>query len=94
MPTTRGGLATRAIEVLQAPVRIAEIDVHTSPSIGIAFYPHDGNTIEALIAHADAAMYCAKQRGRGMRAMLRRRHERRSRTTACSSRATCIRPSL
>jgi EAL domain-containing protein (putative c-di-GMP-specific phosphodiesterase class I) len=39
--------------------------VHTSPSIGIAFYPQDGNSIEALIAHADAAMYCAKQRGRG-----------------------------
>ena len=58
-------LADRAIEVLQAPVRIAGIDVHTSPSIGIAFYPDDGGTIEALTSHADAAMYCAKQRGRG-----------------------------
>jgi diguanylate cyclase (GGDEF)-like protein len=58
-------LATRAVEVLQAPVRIAQVDVHTSPSIGIAFYPQDGKSIEALIAHADAAMYCAKQRGRG-----------------------------
>ena len=51
--------------MLQAPVRIAGIDVHTSPSIGIAFYPADGTSIEALTAHADAAMYCAKQRGRG-----------------------------
>jgi diguanylate cyclase (GGDEF)-like protein len=58
-------LAAKAIEVLQAPVPIAGIDVHTSPSIGIAFYPTDGGTIEALTAHADAAMYCAKQRGRG-----------------------------
>jgi diguanylate cyclase len=58
-------LAAQAIEVLQAPVRIAGIDVHTSPSIGIAFYPADGRSIEALTAHADAAMYCAKQRGRG-----------------------------
>ncbi len=58
-------LAVQAIETLQAPVRIAGIDVHTSPSIGIAFYPADGRTIEALTAHADAAMYCAKQRGRG-----------------------------
>jgi len=58
-------LAAKAIEVLQAPVRIAGIDVHTSPSIGIAFYPADGRTIEALTAHADAAMYCAKQKGRG-----------------------------
>jgi len=59
------GLATRAIEALQAPVRIAGIDVHTSPSIGIAMYPGDGTSIEALLAHADAAMYAAKQRGRG-----------------------------
>jgi len=59
------GLAVRAVEVLQAPVRIAQVDVHTSPSIGIAFYPQDGSSIESLIAHADAAMYCAKQRGRG-----------------------------
>ncbi len=58
-------LAAQAIEALQSPVRIAGIDVHTSPSIGIAFYPADGRTIEALTAHADAAMYCAKQRGRG-----------------------------
>lgn len=58
-------LAARAVEVLQAPVRIAGIDVHTSPSIGIAIYPADGASIEALLAHADAAMYSAKQRGRG-----------------------------
>jgi diguanylate cyclase len=31
---------------------------------GIAFHPVDGSAPEALIAHADAAMYCAKQRGR------------------------------
>jgi diguanylate cyclase len=59
------GLAARAVEALQVPVRVAQVDVHTSTSIGIAFYPQDGNSIEALIAHADAAMYCAKQRGRG-----------------------------
>jgi diguanylate cyclase (GGDEF)-like protein len=64
-PEDAKSLASRAVEVLQTPMRIAGIDVHTSPSIGIAFYPADGNTIEALAAHADAAMYCAKQRGRG-----------------------------
>jgi diguanylate cyclase (GGDEF)-like protein len=54
----------RAITTLQAPVRISGIDVHISPSIGIAFYPADATTAETLIARADAAMYCAKQRGR------------------------------
>jgi diguanylate cyclase (GGDEF)-like protein len=57
-------VATRIIDVMQAPVRIAGVEIHTSPSIGVAFYPEDGATIELLLAHADAAMYCAKQRGR------------------------------
>ena len=59
------GLAARVITALQAPMRIAGIDVHTSPSVGIAFYPGDGASGDALLARADAAMYCAKQRGRG-----------------------------
>jgi diguanylate cyclase (GGDEF)-like protein len=59
-------LAARAIEVLQVPVRVAGIDVHASPSIGIAIYPADGASIEALLANADAAMHSAKQRGRGI----------------------------
>jgi diguanylate cyclase (GGDEF)-like protein len=57
-------LAQRVIEALKPTMRIAGVDIHTSPSIGIAFYPADGTTMEALIAHADAAMYSAKQRGR------------------------------
>jgi diguanylate cyclase len=64
-PSDAMQLAARAIEVLQAPVRVAGIDVHTSPSIGIAIYPADGASIEALLANADAAMHSAKQRGRG-----------------------------
>jgi diguanylate cyclase (GGDEF)-like protein len=58
-------LASRVMDVLQTPVRIAAIDIHTSPSIGIAMYPDDGTTGQALLAHADAAMYTAKQHGRG-----------------------------
>jgi diguanylate cyclase (GGDEF)-like protein len=58
-------LAARVMDVLQAPVRIAAIDIHTSPSIGIAMYPDDGASMQALLAHADAAMYSAKQNGRG-----------------------------
>ena len=58
------GFAARVMEVLQVPVRIADIDIHTSASIGIAMYPEDGITTQALLAHADAAMYSAKQRGR------------------------------
>ena len=59
------GLASRVMDILQTPVQIADIDVHTSPSIGIAMYPADGATIQSLLAHADAAMYAAKRFGRG-----------------------------
>jgi diguanylate cyclase len=57
-------VAQRIIDAMRAPVRVAGVEVHTSPSIGIAVYPRDATNIEVLLAHADAAMYCAKQRGR------------------------------
>ena len=57
-------VARRANEVLSAPIQVAGVDLHVSASIGIASYPADGPSAEVLLAHADAAMYCAKQRGR------------------------------
>ena len=57
-------IARRAVEALQVPVRLGGVDIHTSASIGIAMFPADGKSVETLIANADAAMYCAKQRGR------------------------------
>jgi diguanylate cyclase len=62
-PADAGQVADKVLEALQAAVQIGELEIHTSASIGIAFYPGDGTTIETLYAHADAAMYCAKQRG-------------------------------
>jgi diguanylate cyclase (GGDEF)-like protein len=58
-------IATRAIEVLRPPIRLHGVDVRTSASIGIAFYPSDGVSVEMLLAHADSAMYSAKQSGHG-----------------------------
>jgi diguanylate cyclase (GGDEF)-like protein len=57
-------LVTRALEALKPSMRIAAVAMHATASIGMAFFPRDGTTIETLIARAAAAMYYAKQRGR------------------------------
>jgi diguanylate cyclase (GGDEF)-like protein len=57
-------MGKRLLNVMQPPTRLLGMNVHVSPSIGIAYYPHDGATMDTLLAHADAAMYCAKDRGR------------------------------
>jgi diguanylate cyclase (GGDEF)-like protein len=65
--TERGAIdrvARNISNTLQEPLRIDSVDLHVSSSIGIAMFPADGSTAEKLITHADAAMYCAKQRGR------------------------------
>jgi diguanylate cyclase len=57
-------MGKRLLKVMEPSMRLLGIDVHVSPSIGIAFYPRDGATVDKLLAHADAAMYHAKERGR------------------------------
>ena len=39
-------------------------EIQVSASIGIALYPVDGDDAEALLKHADAAMYSVKENGR------------------------------
>jgi diguanylate cyclase (GGDEF)-like protein/PAS domain S-box-containing protein len=43
------------------PFRIGTEEVFCLPSVGVAFFPEDGDSAEALIRHADLAMYEAKR---------------------------------
>lgn len=42
----------------------SETQFHMTASVGIAFYPADGNTAEEIIKNADNAMYAAKKDGK------------------------------
>jgi diguanylate cyclase (GGDEF)-like protein len=55
-------LGAQAAEALKVPILMGGIEVHLAPSIGIAVYPTDADSIEALMARADAAMHLAKER--------------------------------
>jgi diguanylate cyclase (GGDEF)-like protein len=57
-------IATKIISALEKSLRIGGTEVHASASIGISMYPADGSDSDTLVAHADEAMYFAKQAGR------------------------------
>jgi len=50
--------------IAASPIALEGRPLETSVSIGIASYPEDGATLDALAAHADRALYSAKQDGR------------------------------
>ena len=57
-------IAAHLLDSLRQPYRIEALELHTSPSIGISLYEHDGTDIDTLIRRADTAMYHAKNLGR------------------------------
>jgi diguanylate cyclase (GGDEF)-like protein/PAS domain S-box-containing protein len=58
-------IAERIVEIVGLPVPLDEKTVQVGASIGISFYPTDGQDADALQMHADLAMYEAKEGGRG-----------------------------
>jgi diguanylate cyclase (GGDEF)-like protein/PAS domain S-box-containing protein len=56
--------AEKILLALSTPHRIDRQDLYLAASIGIVTYPDDGTDAEALLKHADLAMYRAKDAGR------------------------------
>jgi diguanylate cyclase (GGDEF)-like protein len=54
----------RILDAFDAPVSHEGHEMRTTPSIGIALYPGDGTTQDALYKSADLALYEAKRSGR------------------------------
>lgn len=58
-------LCTSIIDALAAPFLLQGQQLFVSASIGVARFPEDGASAEALLKSADTAMYAAKHNGRG-----------------------------
>src|SRR6185436_15749444 len=58
------GIARKILDSLARPFRIEGREIFVTASIGISFYPTDGDDAETLLRCADAAMYRAKELGR------------------------------
>ncbi len=57
-------VARRILDRLHAPFRCEGTEIFASASIGITLYPRDATDLDALIRHADLAMYRSKELGR------------------------------
>jgi diguanylate cyclase (GGDEF)-like protein/PAS domain S-box-containing protein len=58
-------VSTKLIETLSIPFVVSGHELRISASVGIAVFPEDGADTEALLRHADLAMYRAKAAGGG-----------------------------
>ena len=56
-------IALKLANAIEPPFQVNGHTLQVGTSIGIAVFPHDGNTPELLVQHADVAMYEAKYKG-------------------------------
>ncbi|MDD4506786.1 MAG: EAL domain-containing protein [Sulfurospirillaceae bacterium] len=57
-------LIERLLQAASRSVKVGEISLQVSASIGVTFYPQDGMDADQLMRQADQAMYLAKQTGK------------------------------
>jgi diguanylate cyclase (GGDEF)-like protein/PAS domain S-box-containing protein len=51
-------------DALTEPFALGDIELHVTASVGASIYPEDADSAEALLKHADVALYAAKDAGR------------------------------
>ncbi len=54
----------RLLDAAASPVRVGELVLKVSASVGVTLYPDDNLSADQLVRHADQAMYIAKQSGK------------------------------
>lgn len=63
--STAADIAEKIIEVVKQPIILHGHEIFIGASIGISLYPGDATSEGSMIRNADAAMYHAKETGRG-----------------------------
>ena len=58
-------IANKIIDAISQPIILHDNELFVGASIGVSIYPDDGDNAQILIRNADAAMYHAKENGRG-----------------------------
>jgi diguanylate cyclase (GGDEF)-like protein/PAS domain S-box-containing protein len=58
-------VAEKLLQTISAPLVFEGQELRANASIGISVFPRDGDNADDLIRRADAAMYSAKEQGRG-----------------------------
>jgi diguanylate cyclase (GGDEF)-like protein len=67
-------VANKIFPALQAPVDVGGREVDVQASMGVALYPHDGDSAEVVLSRAELAMQGAREEAAGY-TLFRRHHE-------------------
>ena len=59
-------LAEKIVDALGQPFRLADHELRTGATIGVAVYPNDGTEAGELLQNADFALYAGKERGQNI----------------------------
>jgi diguanylate cyclase (GGDEF)-like protein/PAS domain S-box-containing protein len=63
-PALMADLAQKCIEVIEQPIHLQDQELNVKCSIGVVFYPTDGENFETLVRNADTAMHHQKRSGK------------------------------
>lgn len=63
-PRYAGAIAEKFLDLLSRTFMISGHEIVVSASIGVSFFPSDGQDVNTLVKNADTAMYYAKTHGR------------------------------
>lgn len=63
-PSNAFPVAQKILDAFIPPFMVKGTEIYLASSIGVTFYPPDGEDLDALLKNADSAMYHAKAQGR------------------------------